>query len=189
MQNFKKRILSALMALSILAGLLPAGPALTASAAEKLVNVALEGTATTTDGEYQGNVVANVIDGDLSTNWQTPGNWPATAAVQLDMGRTISEVVVKLGGDENASRTVTVAVEYAQNGVTSDLIAIGTSEENKKKLDKRKGRHADPLKESAADRQARIEEMTAEMKKAAKELRFEEAAYLRDKIRELQAVK
>ncbi len=70
-----------------------------------------------------------------------------------------------------------------------ELIAIGTSEENKKKLDKRKGRHADPLKESAADRQARIEELTAEMKKAAKELRFEEAAYLRDKIKELQVVK
>jgi excinuclease ABC subunit B len=70
-----------------------------------------------------------------------------------------------------------------------ELIAIGTSEENKKKLDKRRGRTADPLKESAADRQARIEELTAEMKKAAKELRFEEAAYLRDKIKELQAVR
>ena len=126
MQNFKKRIFSAILALSILVGLLPAGPVLMASAAEKLVNVALDGTATTTDGEYQGNVIANVIDGDLTTNWQTPGNWPATAVVQLDMGRTISEVVVKLGGDENGSRTVKVAVEYAQNGVTSDLIPIGT---------------------------------------------------------------
>ena len=126
MQNFKKRIFSAILALSILVGLLPAGPVLMASAAEKLVNVALDGTATTTDGEYQGNVIANVIDGDLTTNWQTPGNWPATAVVQLDMGRTSSEMVGKRGGDENGSRTVKVAGEYAQNGVTSDLIPIGT---------------------------------------------------------------
>ena len=69
-----------------------------------------------------------------------------------------------------------------------DLIAIGASEENKKKLEKRKS-HGDPVKESAADREARIEDLTAQMKKAAKELRFEEAAYLRDKIRELTLVK
>ena len=67
-----------------------------------------------------------------------------------------------------------------------ELIAIGTSEENKKKLEKRRGRAADPLKESAADKQAQIDALTEEMKKAAKELRFEEAAYLRDKIKELQ---
>ena len=126
MQNFKKRILSALMALSILAGLLPAGPVLTAGAAEQLVNVALNGTATTEDGSYGTNVIGNVIDGDPDTNWQTQGVWPATAVVQLDMGRTISEVAVKLGGDEDASRSVTVTVEYAQNGVVSDLIAFGS---------------------------------------------------------------
>ncbi len=69
-----------------------------------------------------------------------------------------------------------------------ELIAIGTSEENKKKLEKRKS-HGDPVKESAADREARIEDLTAQMKKAAKELRFEEAAYLRDKIKELTITK
>jgi len=71
-----------------------------------------------------------------------------------------------------------------------ELIAIGTSEENKKKLQARRGHTAEiPEKESAADRRARIEALTAEMKKAAKELRFEEAAYLRDKIRELEITK
>ncbi len=69
-----------------------------------------------------------------------------------------------------------------------DLIAIGTSEENKKKIEKRKG-HGDPPRESAADKQARIGDLTAQMKKAAKELRFEEAAYLRDKIKELTLTK
>ncbi len=65
-----------------------------------------------------------------------------------------------------------------------ELIAIGTSEENKKKLEKRKS-HGDPTKQSAAEKQAYIDDLTAQMKKAAKELRFEEAAYLRDKIKEL----
>ena len=126
MQIWKKRILSIMLALSILAGLLPAAPVMTASAAEELVNVALNGTATTEDGSYGTHVIDNVIDGDPSTNWQTQGVWPSTAVVQLDMGRSISEVVVKLGGDDDASRTVNVTVEYAQNGVTSDLIAFGS---------------------------------------------------------------
>ena len=127
MQKMKKRVLSIIMVLCTIAGLLaPAAPVLTARAAEQLVNVALLGTATTEDGEYNSNVIGNVIDGDPSTNWQTQGKWPSTAVVQLDMGRSISEVVVKLGGDDMASRTVNVTVQYAQNGVTSDLIAFGS---------------------------------------------------------------
>ena len=51
MQNWKKRVLSAVLALCTIAGLLvPAAPAMTALAAEKLVNVALLGTASTADG-------------------------------------------------------------------------------------------------------------------------------------------
>ena len=124
MQNWKRRVLSVLLALCTIAGLFPAAPAMTARAAGNLVNVAPLGTASTTDGSYQTNVIENVIDGDLTTNWQTMGVWPATAVVQLDMGRSISEVAVKLGGDDMASRTVTVTVEYAQNGVVSDPIAL-----------------------------------------------------------------
>ena len=81
-----------------------------------------------------------------------------------------------------------ITPKTVQKGIR-DLIAIGTSEENRKRLDKRKGRGSDPVKETAAERQARIEDLTEQMKRAAKELRFEEAAYLRDKIRELQIVK
>ena len=127
MQKLKKRVLTAILALSTIVNLLvPAAPALKAEAAEKLVNVALSGTATTVDGSYREHVIGNVIDGDLETNWQTEGKWPSTAVVQLDMGRNISEVAVKLGGDDDANRTVTVTVEYAQNGITSDLIAFGS---------------------------------------------------------------
>ena len=72
MQNMKKRVLSAILVLcSIVSLLLPAAPALSALAAEQLVNVALSGTASTEDGNYQSNVIANVIDGNPDTNWQT----------------------------------------------------------------------------------------------------------------------
>ena len=111
MHNMKKRILSAVLSLSMIASMF-AGmtPAVSVDAAEKLVNVAVNGTAGTEDGSYGTNVIANVIDGDESTNWQTEGKWPSTAVVQLDMGRSISQVKVKLGGDEAASRTVKVTV-------------------------------------------------------------------------------
>ena len=127
MRNIQKRVLSIILALCTIAGLLaPGASVFTVRAAEELVNVAPLGSASTTDGSYGENVIANVIDGDYETNWQTQGVWPSTAVVQLDMGRTISQVVVKLGGDDMASRSVTVAVEYAQNGVTSDPIPLGT---------------------------------------------------------------
>ena len=42
-------------------------------------------------------------------------------------------------------------------------------------------------KMSAAEREALIEELTREMKEAAKHLEFERAAYLRDRIHEIKA--
>ena len=127
MRNIQKRVLSIILALCTIASLLaPGASVFTVRAAEELVNVAPLGSASTTDGSYADHVIANVIDGSYETNWQTQGVWPSTAVVQLDMGRTISQVVVKLGGDDMASRSVTVAVEYAQNGVTSDPIPLGT---------------------------------------------------------------
>ena len=69
----------------------------------------------------------------------------------------------------------------------SDLISIGVSDENaKKKKDRGKGDAYRPIAESARDGEGEIERLTEEMKKAASELRFEEAAYLRDKIRALK---
>ena len=41
---------------------------------------------------------------------------------------------------------------------------------------------------SASDKQSLIDELTAEMKEAAKRLEFERAAYLRDKIKSLQGI-
>ena len=126
MKNFMKRLLTAVLTLSMAASALT--PAMSAEAATQLVNVAPLGTAVTDNGENAEYVIGHVNDGDDTTSWQTRGVWPSTAVIQLDMGRTVSEVVVKLGekGDYSTGRTTLVTVKYAQNGVTSDLINIGS---------------------------------------------------------------
>lgn len=53
----------------------------------------------------------------------------------------------------------------------------------------KRGKRGDRKKLSADEKAAQIEALRAEMKKAAAELRFEEAAYLRDKIKVLEQTK
>ncbi|MBR4000302.1 MAG: UvrB/UvrC motif-containing protein, partial [Clostridia bacterium] len=70
----------------------------------------------------------------------------------------------------------------------ADLIRIGESEENKAKKAKKRGRGDAPKTESRGheSKEAQIERLTAEMKEAAAQFRFEEAAFLRDRIKELK---
>ncbi len=76
-----------------------------------------------------------------------------------------------------------------------DIIEIGAKEDDPRH--KRRGRGIDTVEDtskasggnkklSAREREALIERMTAEMKKAARELEFEKAAYLRDEIARLR---
>ena len=70
-----------------------------------------------------------------------------------------------------------------------ELISIGASSDSAKK---KKGKLPSPTAEipkNAEERVAKIEELKAEMQKAARELRFEEAAFLRDRIRMLETTK
>ena len=67
-----------------------------------------------------------------------------------------------------------------------DLIEIGRKEAEEAPERKLKQALTEKKKLSAADKQALIEELTAEMKDAAKKLEFERAAYLRDKIKAMQ---
>ena len=107
-----------------------------------------------------------------------------TRSIQVAVGETERRRRIQRAYNEAHGITPTTI----QKGIR-ELIAIGTSEENKKKLDRRRARNVDPTKLAEADRQEEIESLTAQMKTAAKELRFEEAAYLRDRIRELEAAK
>ena len=68
-----------------------------------------------------------------------------------------------------------------------DVIEIGASDETKSRKGKRDRKAADsPKKMTRADREAMIEQLTAEMKRSAKQLDFERAAMLRDKIKILK---
>ena len=69
----------------------------------------------------------------------------------------------------------------------SDLISIGVSDERaKKKKSRGRGKDGPEVAVPEISRDDDIERLTAEMKRAAAELRFEEAAYLRDKIRAME---
>ncbi len=67
-----------------------------------------------------------------------------------------------------------------------DVIEISTSDEAKNRKNKRGVRTDAPKKMTKADREAMIEQYTAEMKRSAKQLDFERAAMLRDKIKILR---
>ena len=68
-----------------------------------------------------------------------------------------------------------------------DVIDIGLSEEKDKSRGRGKAKADKPM--SKKDKEQLIERLTAEMKDAAKRLEFEQAAFLRDKIRELRLEK
>ncbi len=129
MKMFSK-VLKTILAFSMIVSMFALTPSVDVSAKMELVNVALgDGVkATSPNGENGNYVIGNIIDGDPSTSWQTKGAWPSVAIIELDMGRTIEEVVVELGedGDYASGNTCLVTVEYAQNGVVSDLIPFGT---------------------------------------------------------------
>ena len=67
-----------------------------------------------------------------------------------------------------------------------DVIEISMSDEAKSRKGKRNAKTETPKKMTKADREAMIEQYTAEMKRAAKQLDFERAAMLRDKIKILR---
>ncbi len=70
-----------------------------------------------------------------------------------------------------------------------ELIRIGTPDGGSKKRGKKGERPRTEVPRSAADKEKLLESLRAEMRAAAKELRFEEAAYLRDRIKEIEITK
>ena len=106
--------------------------------------------------------------------------------VTRSMERAISET----------RRRRTIQNDYNQaNGIVPktvvksirDVIDIGLSEEKDKSRGRSKSKADKPM--SKKDREQLIERLTAEMKDAARRLEFEQAAFLRDKIRELRLTK
>ena len=98
--------------------------------------------------------------------------------------------------DETNRRRKKQAAYNEDHGITPEtikkevreLISIGASKDDKKS----KGKKLTPTSDIPRDPQARaekIEELRADMQKAARELRFEEAAFLRDRIKVLESTK
>ena len=98
--------------------------------------------------------------------------------------------------DETNRRRKLQNVYNEEHGITPEtvkkevreLISIGTSKDDRKS----KSKNVTPTAEIPRDPEARkekIEELRRDMQKAARELRFEEAAFLRDRIRVLESTK
>ncbi|MBQ8249732.1 MAG: excinuclease ABC subunit UvrB [Clostridia bacterium] len=103
---------------------------------------------------------------------------------------------MKAAIDETNRRRELQKAYNEANGITPqtikksvrDLIEIGKKEAEAAPEKKYKDALRDKKKLSADERSALIDELTAEMKAAAKKLEFERAAYLRDKIKNLQGI-
>lgn len=121
------KFLNVSLALSMVCGLFSAIIPIQINAKEQLVNVAVNGTATTNNGSYGGNTIDKVNDGNDATGWQTQGEWPTSATIDLDGNHDISKVVVKLGGAAGEEhRSTLITVQYVKNKVISDPIPFGT---------------------------------------------------------------
>ena len=96
------------------------------------------------------------------------------------------------GALNETNRRRTIQSDYnRQNGITPktvvkgirDVIEIGTGEEKSK----RGGKKTEPSRKlTRTEREKKIAELTTEMREAARRLEFEQAAFLRDRIRELR---
>ncbi len=106
--------------------------------------------------------------------------------------------------DETARRRAIQDAYNREHGITPrtvkkdirDIIEIGAKEDDPRH--KRRGRGVDAVEDnsatgkkklSAKERESLIERMSAEMKRAARDLEFEKAAYLRDEIARLRSGK
>lgn len=126
--NVWKRAVSILLAALLAFSAVP----VTAPAAEgsegKLREIAGECTITVPSSEGA-RTPDQMVDGRQDTLWVNNGaEWPCTVEFMLpaDNTKCVKKVVLKF--ENHANRSMDIALQYALNGVTSDLIAVDGSE-------------------------------------------------------------
>ena len=103
--------------------------------------------------------------------------------VTQSMQATINETERRRGIQIAYNKTHGIVPKTVIKGVR-DIIEIGSKDDSRKS---RKGKGKDaPRKLNASEREKMIAELTREMKSAAAKLEFEQAAYLRDRIRRIR---
>ncbi len=102
------------------------------------------------------------------------------------MDRAITETARRRAIQDAYNKANGITPKTVVKGIR-DVIDIGLSEEK----DRARSRTADKADKpmTKKERERMIEKLTAEMKDAARQLEFEKAAFLRDKIRELRTTK
>ena len=108
-----------------------------------------------------------------------------TRSMRLAIDETNRRRAIQQAYNEAHNITPTTIVKDVR-----DLIEIGAKDEGEQKS-RKKERAKDPVKKKLTEkeREALIASLTAEMKEAASKLQFEQAAFLRDKIKNLQTAK
>ena len=104
--------------------------------------------------------------------------------VTQSMQATITETERRRRLQTEYNRAHGIVPKTVTKGVR-DIIEIGSKEENKKSK-KAKGAQTGSRKLNVTEREKLIEQLTKEMKSAAAKLEFEQAAYLRDRIRRIR---
>ena len=103
--------------------------------------------------------------------------------VTQSMQATINETERRRGIQIAYNKAYGIVPKTVIKGVR-DIIEIGSKDDSRKS---RKGKGKDaPRKLNASEREKMIAELTREMKSAAAKLEFEQAAYLRDRIRRIR---
>lgn len=103
--------------------------------------------------------------------------------VTQSMQATINETERRRGIQIAYNKAHGIVPKTVIKGVR-DIIEIGSKDDSRKS---RKGKGKDaPRKLNASEREKMIAELTREMKSAAAKLEFEQAAYLRDRIRRIR---
>lgn len=127
-QKLWKRAAGILLACLMVFTAIPATALADGEAAGSLENIAAD-CEIIVPSEQGGRPASNMVDGDTNTMWiNNGGDWPCTVEFALPAANTkcVKKVVLKF--ESHSNRSMDVKLQYALNGVVSDLVDVPGSE-------------------------------------------------------------